>query len=256
MITSIVRTRNLVTRFSFNQLGAIVTCKNHVLTKSPIDCVEGCAQRWIPKPNLRLIRNYCAHIEPDVKLPNLLDEPLYINIFGFKPFIALIKCSLLRFFVDKDFHLNDFSKAVTQAVTVVTQALTQGDHDFLLKVVADKALQAIKNKVDNLSLAQKMLLNITTDDILLVMPFDTKIVTNKDETNIEIKVLATFASGFGEWKKTLPEEGQLNAIMKRADELPLGHRIMANITFARTYTKQQASPWIITYLNYCSMSES
>ncbi|XP_011864708.1 PREDICTED: uncharacterized protein LOC105560314 [Vollenhovia emeryi] len=180
--------------------------------------------------------------EPEVSLPMLVDGAnIYTPNFLFP----------LRFFfkffwtipqIDREFDLHEVHTGVKHAVTVISKALANQDYDSLEGLVEEDVIQVLRAKIETLSPEQRSLIAINKEDIVQFLFCDVIVVADK-EHSIEIKTLCTYFPA-----------GRYKDLTKLSINTMLSANLFCNYTFIRKYVNNVGSPWIVTFVNHCTLN--
>lgn len=154
---------------------------------------------------------------------------------------------IIQPYLDNDFTLKDFTSGSKQALGIVSTLLSQGDFKSLEGLVANEAIQEIKNNFSALNIKERQDLFVRVTDILFAFPYQIGIFF--DDINqkrfAEITVVYHCMNDFEEMKnqgKVLTEHAR--------DDIKI-----CNYRFIREYTKGVQSDWIINRIGHFKLRD-
>lgn len=149
---------------------------------------------------------------------------------------------IIQPYLDCDFTMKDFTVGSKQALSLVSSILSQGDFQSLKGLVADDAIQEIRNNFASLNVKERQDLFIKMTDILFAFPYQIGIFfdDNNQKRFAEITVVYHCMNDFEEARA----QGKVLTETAREDLK------ICNYRFIREYTKGVQSDWTINRLGH------
>ncbi|CAL8121904.1 unnamed protein product [Orchesella dallaii] len=203
----------------------------------------------------------------ELMLPSLMPFPKilwpkFVNVIRNWFFINFI----IKPYFDKEFSMNEFIVGVKEAVSIVSNKLSEGKLDELDGLVEASAISQIRQSLSNFTVFQQQLLRVAAEDVFFAFPYQIGIIIPDEPPrdqyaegvkpppqtrHVEITVCLHVLRGFAEKQKSGETGSAFNLHEWTKDEQNKYNVMICNYRFFRDFTEGSPDPaWIVNMVNH------
>ncbi|ODN05251.1 hypothetical protein Ocin01_01424 [Orchesella cincta] len=188
--------------------------------------------------------------------------PKFINAIRNWFFINFI----IKPYFDKEFSMNDFILGVKEAVSVVSNKLSEGKLDELEGLVEASALTQLRESLSKFTVFQQQLLRVASEDIFFAFPYQIGIIIPDElprdqypegvkpppqTRHVEITVCLHVLRGLAERQRKGETGSAFNFQEFTQDERNKYNVMICNYRFFKDFTEGSQDPtWIVNIVNH------
>lgn len=152
---------------------------------------------------------------------------------------------LIRAYYDATFTIDGFLEGATQAASIVSQCISDGNFADLKGLVVEEAVTEIQNNYADLSLQQRRWLRIKPSDLIGKFVFEIGMMFD-DHTDQRFVEITVVLHGYHDMEE---RPSSLSELYSHMGENPEKFYV-ANYRFIREFTKGVDTAWTINKLNH------
>ncbi|KAL5005952.1 hypothetical protein ScPMuIL_017110 [Solemya velum] len=181
----------------------------------------------------------------------LMDFPELLWPSVFRTIKNKVMAFLIAGYYDNTFTMEDFLNGANQAISFVSNNISQGNFTSLQGLVSSESIQEIQNNYADLDPGQRMFIAVEPKDIFFKFIDEIGMMFDDDTEKrfVEITVVFQGYKGFHDVKENNPKECY-DEIKNNQDRI-----YVCNYRFIREFTKGVEDSWTINKLNHFIPSE-